>query len=172
MTPLDDSSILIRRIVGLPGETIQIKEGRVYANGEAIKERYEFEPMASSGQANSELTLAKDEYFVLSDNRADMDDSRNVTFTKVKRENIIGKVILVLNPLSLPGGPEKRRKDSRRRDLRDERIRDLCAAQIPVYEIAARRQNGGDNESSVVSRPYDKSAPGHAGRSAAYRCGD
>lgn len=111
MTPLDDSSILIRRIVGLPGETIQIKEGRVYANGEAIKERYEFEPMASSGQANSELTLAEDEYFVLSDNRADMDDSRNVTFTKVKRENIIGKVILVLNPLSLPGGPEKNKEE-------------------------------------------------------------
>ena len=63
--------------------------------------------MASAGIANSEIQLGEDEYFVLSDNRNDMDDSRNDAFTKVKKKNIIGKVILKFNPFSLIGGPEQ-----------------------------------------------------------------
>lgn len=103
---LDDSSILIRRILGLPGEKIQIKDGYVYINGEKIEEKYQYEPMASAGRAHAEITLEEDEYFVLSDNRVDMDDSRNTSFTVVKRDNIIGKVIFSLNPFSLIGGPD------------------------------------------------------------------
>ena len=103
----DDSSVLIRRIIGLPGEKIQIKEGKIYVDGEIIEEKYDFGTMISAGVANSEIQLAEDEYFVLSDNRNDMDDSRSASFTKVKRENMIGRVFLTLNPLSLIGGPEK-----------------------------------------------------------------
>lgn len=103
---LDDSSILIRRILGLPGEKIQIKDGVVYINGEKVEEKYQYEPMASAGRAHTELTLKEDEYFVLSDNRVDMDDSRNTSFTVVKRENIIGKVIFSMNPFSFIGGPD------------------------------------------------------------------
>lgn len=102
----DDSSVLIRRILGLPGEKVQIKNGEVYIDGEKIEEKYEFEPMVSAGRAHAEITLKDDEYFVLSDNRVDMDDSRNKSFTVVKRKNIIGKVILSLNPFSLIGGPD------------------------------------------------------------------
>lgn len=105
---LDDSSILIRRVIGLPGEKIVIRDGNIYINGEKIEESYEFQKMLSAGRAGSEITLAEDEYFVLSDNRSDMDDSRNTAFTKVKKENIIGKVILRLNPFSLIGGPEQK----------------------------------------------------------------
>lgn len=111
---LDDSSILIRRVVGLPGEKIQIKEGKIYINGEVVEEKYEFPEMLSAGRASSEIKLETDEYFVLSDNRSDMDDSRNTAFTKVKKENIIGKVILRLNPFSLIGGPEK--EDAKQKD--------------------------------------------------------
>ena len=105
-TVFDDSSILIRRVLGLPGETVQIKNGHLWINGEEIEEKYQYEPMVSAGRASSEISLAEDEYFVLSDNRTDMDDSRNTSFTVVKKENIIGKVILSLNPFSLIGGPD------------------------------------------------------------------
>jgi signal peptidase I len=110
-TVLDDSSILIRRVLGLPGETIQIKDGSLLINGEVYSEKYDFDSMVSAGKASSEITLGEDEYFVLSDNRMDMDDSRNTSFTVVKKENIIGKVILSLNPLSLIGGPEQKDGD-------------------------------------------------------------
>lgn len=104
---LDDSSVMIRRVVGLPGEKIQIVDGKIFINGEELKEKYNFSTMASAGIANSEIQLGEDEYFVLSDNRNDMDDSRNDAFTKVKKKNIIGKVILKFNPFSLIGGPEQ-----------------------------------------------------------------
>lgn len=104
---MDDTSIQIRRVVGLPGERILIKDGKLYVDGELVKDKYDFEPMYSAGRAVSEIQLEEDEYFVLSDSRNDMDDSRNTSFTKVRRENIIGKVIIRLNPFSLIGGPEK-----------------------------------------------------------------
>lgn len=102
----DDTAIRIRRIVGLPGEKILIKDGSLYANGEKIEENYPFEPMYSAGRAVNELQLEEDEYFVLSDSRNDMDDSRNTSFTKVRKKNMIGRVILRLNPFSLIGGPD------------------------------------------------------------------
>ena len=72
---------------------------------EEQKEKYDFEAMHSGGRAVNEITLKDDEYFVLSDSRNDMDDSRNSSFTKVTKKNIIGKVILRLDPFSLIGGP-------------------------------------------------------------------
>lgn len=101
----NDSSIMIRRIIGLPGETIQILNGKIYVDGTVLEEDYVFEDIISAGRANDEIKLEKDEYFVLSDKRADQDDSRNTTFTKVRKSNIIGKVILRLNPFSMVGGP-------------------------------------------------------------------
>lgn len=130
---LDDSSILIRRILGLPGEKIQIKDGVVYINGEKIEEKYQYEPMVSAGRAHAEITLGEDEYFVLSDNRVDMDDSRNTSFTVVKRENIIGKVIFSMNPFSFIGGPDGTEKE------------------------------GGTYAASMVSWSYDKGKTGDAG---------
>lgn len=102
---INDSSILIRRIVGLPGETILIRDGKIYVNGTLLEEDYPFEDIIAAGRANDEIKLEKDEYFVLSDKRMDQDDSRNTTFTKVRKSNIIGKVILTLNPFSMVGGP-------------------------------------------------------------------
>lgn len=101
----NDSDIMIRRIIGLPGETVHIEEGSIYIDGEKLQEDYPFDPITSAGRAGEEISLAEDEYFVLSDNRKNMDDSRNTAFTKVKRKNLIGKVILTLNPFSLIGGP-------------------------------------------------------------------
>ena len=60
----------------------------------------------SAGQAEEEVRLNEDEFFVLSDKRADLDDSRSTSFTKVKKENIIGTVFLALDPLSTISGPK------------------------------------------------------------------
>ncbi len=109
----DDTAIQIRRVMGLPGEKILIKDGKLYADGKQINEKYPFEPMYSAGRAVNEIQLDKDEYFVLSDSRNDMDDSRNTSFTKVRKKNIIGKVILRLNPFSLIGGPEKKKEEEK-----------------------------------------------------------
>ena len=108
---MDDSAVLIRRVIGLPGETVQILDGQIYIDGDVIEEDYEFKAMVSAGLANSKITLGEGEYFVLSDNRNDMDDSRNNSFTKVRRENIIGRVILKLNPFSLIGGPDSEKSE-------------------------------------------------------------
>ena len=110
----DDTSIQIRRIVGLPGEKILIKGGKVYADGELVEEKYTFEPMYSAGRAVNEIQLEEDEYFVLSDSRNDMDDSRNTSFTKVRKKNMIGKVILRLSPFSLIGGPEEQKEEEKK----------------------------------------------------------
>ncbi|MCR5691989.1 MAG: signal peptidase I [Eubacterium sp.] len=103
---VSESSILIRRIVGLPGETIQVKEGRVYVNGQALEEKYNYEAMQAVGVAGDEIKLGEDEYFVLCDNRTDLDDSRSGSFTKVKKDNIVGKVLLRVSPFSMVGGPD------------------------------------------------------------------
>lgn len=107
---MTDSVIQIRRVIGLPGEKVLIKDGKIYIDGEVLEEDYEFESMNSAGRAINEIQLDEDEYFVLSDNRNDMDDSRNTSYTKVRKKNIIGKVLIRLDPLSLLGGPEKQKE--------------------------------------------------------------
>ena len=110
----DDTAVQIRRVAGLPGEKIQIKNGKLYVDGELVEEKYSFEPMYSAGRAVSEIQLEEDEYFVLSDSRNDMDDSRNTSFTKVRRKNIIGRAILRLSPFSIIGGPEEQKEEEKK----------------------------------------------------------
>lgn len=59
----------IKRIIGLPGETVQILDGSVYINGEKLEEHYGNEVMEEAGIAAEPVTLGVDEYFVLGDNR-------------------------------------------------------------------------------------------------------
>ncbi len=54
-----DSSILVRRVVGLPGEQVQIKDGLIYINGEPLSEKYKFDPIESAGRALEPVTLEK-----------------------------------------------------------------------------------------------------------------
>lgn len=116
-----DSTICIRRIIGLPGEKVQIKDGIIYINGEVLKEEYDFDEIQSAGQANDEIVLDEDEYFVLSDKRSDLDDSRSATFTSVRKKNIIGKAVLTLNHFALVGGPkEDQQKQSGEEDDENE----------------------------------------------------
>lgn len=87
----ENSHYYVKRVVGLPGETIQIQEGNVYVNGILLEEDESFDKMIEAGIAQSELVLATDEFFVLGDNRNSSEDSRSGNIGAVKRETIIGK---------------------------------------------------------------------------------
>ena len=88
----------IKRIVGLPGETIEIVENRVYIDGERLEEDYETTNIDDVGVVDEKLKLAGDEYFVLGDNREQSEDSRDADVGNVKREYIYGKAWFVITP--------------------------------------------------------------------------
>ncbi len=90
----------IKRVIGLPGETVQIKNGKVYINGEEMTEEVTVDHMMISGLATYEVTLADDEYFVLGDARNDSEDSRYASVGNVKKSQIIGYAWIRLNKLS------------------------------------------------------------------------
>ena len=91
----------VKRVIGLPGETIQIVNGKVYINGEVMKEAVRDLPdMHLSGLATEPLILDADEYFVLGDNRNQSEDSRFANIGNVTREQIVGKAWLLLEPFN------------------------------------------------------------------------
>lgn len=83
----------IKRIYGLPGETVQIKDSDIYINGKLIEDKYAKNNMDDAGIAEESITLAQDEYFVLGDNRIVSKDSRDSELGPVKKNKIIGRVI-------------------------------------------------------------------------------
>ena len=88
---VDSSKIYIKRVIGLPGETVQIKDGRVYINDEILEGDVTDTLILTPGIAANPYTLGKDEYFVLGDNRNNSEDSRYANIGNVKKEYIIGK---------------------------------------------------------------------------------
>ena len=81
----------IKRIIGLPGETISISNGDIYINNEIINESYGKEKMKDDGNAREEYTLKEDEFFVLGDNRNNSLDSRYIG--AVKKEQILSRAV-------------------------------------------------------------------------------
>lgn len=86
----ENSHYYVKRVVGLPGETVQILEGSVYIDGVRLEEEG-FDRMIEAGIAQNELQLATDEFFVLGDNRNSSEDSRSGNIGAVRRDTIIGK---------------------------------------------------------------------------------
>ena len=90
----------VKRVIGVPGDTVQIKDGAVYVNGELFEEAVETAAILDAELAADEITLGEDEYFVLGDNRNNSEDSRYANIGNVKKEYIIGKAWFVVSPYS------------------------------------------------------------------------
>ncbi len=89
----------IKRIIGLPGETVQIIDGNIYINSELLEEDYGKEIMKYAGTASVPITLNEDEYFVLGDNRNHSSDSRDPDVGVINKDRIIGKAWVRIWPL-------------------------------------------------------------------------
>ena len=91
----------IKRVIGLPGETVEIINGAVYINGEKLREVIEVEAMRVAGLAEETIVLGENEFFVLGDNRNYSEDSRFANIGIIVKEDIIGKAWLRLEPFSI-----------------------------------------------------------------------
>jgi signal peptidase I len=92
--PLNPSRDFVKRVMGLPGNRVQLKEGVVYVNGQRISEKgYTIKPDYGN---YGPVTVPRADYFVLGDNRNNSEDSR--FFGYVPRANIIGKAIFIYWP--------------------------------------------------------------------------
>ncbi len=89
-----NAQISVKRIVGVPGDSIRISNGYLYVNGEKYDESIDADTMSDAGLASDELTLGEDEYFVLGDNRNNSEDSRYSSVGIVNKDEIIGKIWL------------------------------------------------------------------------------
>lgn len=86
-----DDQYYIKRIIGLPGETVQIADGVVYIDGLPLEDDYGTEPIEKPRRASEPVTLGRDEYFVLGDNRNDSSDSRDLDIGNISIDQIMGK---------------------------------------------------------------------------------
>lgn len=89
-------TVYLKRVVGLGGETIEIKDGRVYVDGRALEEPFEtvpLEPQDKFGPAR----IPKGEYFLLGDNRPNSADSRYWPKHTLAKKNLLGKVVEILH---------------------------------------------------------------------------
>lgn len=86
----------VKRIIGLPGDTIEIIDSVVYINGEALEEEY-LDPAHTRFRTNrAPITLGEDEYYILGDNRDNSNDSRSIG--PIKRSMLVGRVKRVILP--------------------------------------------------------------------------
>ena len=91
--PDDESQRFIKRVIGLPGETVEIREGKVYINGSDTPLDDSFTPETPVGHFGP-YTVPEGCYFMLGDNRNNSRDSRMWDNPYVKKEKILGKAVL------------------------------------------------------------------------------
>lgn len=86
------SHYYVKRVIGVPGDTVLIEDGAVYVNGERYTNPENAASIEEAGVAATEITLGTDEYFVLGDNRNNSEDSRYANIGNIRKEYITGKV--------------------------------------------------------------------------------
>ncbi|HEU5103566.1 MAG TPA: signal peptidase I, partial [Roseiflexaceae bacterium] len=96
-TPARDEDALIKRAIGLPGDTIELRDGAVWINGQLLAEPYVNDAPTLCGNYCRAFTLGPDEYFLMGDNRANSLDSRN--FGPIPASQLVGRVVLRYWPL-------------------------------------------------------------------------
>jgi signal peptidase I len=99
----EKGSTHIKRVIGLPGDTIQIQNGQILINEETYVEQKNFAAITNGGVGEDGITLDGDEYFLLGDNRNSSEDSRFANIGNIKKEQIIGKLWFVISPLDKLG---------------------------------------------------------------------
>ncbi len=80
---------MLKRVIGLPGETVQIKEGHIYINGSLLENDINDTYIVTAGITANEIHLAEDEYFCLGDNRNNSEDSRFSSIGMVKKKSML-----------------------------------------------------------------------------------
>ena len=97
----DTDTYYIKRIIGMPGETVQIDDsGTIYIDGEVLEESYGREVIQNPGRASDPILLGDDEYFVMGDNRNNSSDSRDPSVGNIHRRDIIGRAFVRIWPIS------------------------------------------------------------------------
>ena len=91
--PDDETQLFIKRVIGLPGETVEIRDGKVYIDGSETPLDDSFTPEPPQGDWGPEV-VPEGSYYMLGDNRNRSKDSRFWTNTFVKKEKILGKAVL------------------------------------------------------------------------------
>lgn len=99
----EKSHYYVKRVIALPGDTVQIKDGKVYVNGELLTESMETEKIENAMMAENEIVVGEDEYFVLGDNRNNSEDSRYASIGNVKKDHITGEAWMVVYPFDRIG---------------------------------------------------------------------
>ena len=100
----EENTYYIKRIIGLPGETVQVVDGYVYINGSRLEsDIYGNERMDDPMAASQPITLGEDEYFVLGDNRNHSQDSRDPSVGEVNKDTIMGKAWVRIYPFDKMG---------------------------------------------------------------------
>jgi len=97
--PLEPSQFFIKRVIGLPGENVEVRDGKVYINGGELNESKYLQGIETVG--NIEVKLSENEYFVLGDNRNASSDSRK--WGEVDKKLIIGRAWLRAWPFNRLG---------------------------------------------------------------------
>ncbi|MCI8410766.1 MAG: signal peptidase I [Lachnospiraceae bacterium] len=99
----DAYDLYVKRIIGLPGETVQIVGETILINGEPLEENYGKDPITYEGVAEEPIVLGDDEYFVLGDNREVSQDSRYEEVGNIKEDQIVGKAWVRVYPFNKMG---------------------------------------------------------------------
>lgn len=94
----DDAALHIGRVIGLPGEIVQISNGNILINGEVYDENHDFPEISNAGVASSGISLESGEYFILGDNRNNSEDSRYGDIGNINKKYIVGKVWFIISP--------------------------------------------------------------------------
>ena len=106
----EEHDLWVKRVIGLPGETIAYKDGKLYVNDQIVEEPFldttymekimKEKALSVFTQDMEEVTLKKDEYFLAGDNRVNSLDSRTASVGPFHRNQIIAKGVFVYSPLS------------------------------------------------------------------------
>ncbi|MCI9183974.1 MAG: signal peptidase I [Lachnospiraceae bacterium] len=95
----EDKKTNVKRVIGLPGDVVQVQGGYLYVNGERLNAGNRLDQVSLAGLAENPVELGEGEYFLLGDNRDSSEDSRFANVGNVRQEQILGKVWLRIFPI-------------------------------------------------------------------------